>query len=416
MRHFLFEDKPYRINPKFKRKRNEQDSAVALAYLLRKLTPRTKYKSNGVVKKHRVDTRQKCVVKMQYSDSKEAHKVQLDEYLNREGTDINGNRAELYGTNLNEYRNNMVDLNFRIFLSPQSDRISLKNMTENFMQVLQQRMGVKLYWQAADHYNTAHPHSHILINGVDQNGNPVEIPRDIVRTFMREYARDICTSQIGHRTRDEIEFEKSKEPEARRYTRLDDSIKYLCGNNLFINNNQILHDRDRIFSRLENLRSMGLCNYADGVYNFDPQWEETLRANSRYNTYLSARSQLEYSEQSDLQVFSGNSGAITGKITKIFSPNDDTSNNYAVIVESIDGKAYFVPLLKSPVIHDGKIKIGALEGDLVTVRTYENQRGRVTPVIIKRNSGSVIREINQNNYTGHLAQEIKTPLKTMGSL
>ena len=407
MRHFLFEDKPYRINPRFKRKRNEQDSAAALARLLKRLTPRSRFKSSSGTRGRRTDTRQKCIVKMQYSNSIDAHRVQIEEYLIREGTDINGDRAQLYGTDPELYRNNMVDRNFRIFLSPQSDRGDLKDLTEKFMQVLQQRMGVSLYWQAADHYNTAHPHSHILINGKDQNGNPVEIPRDIVKTFMRDYARDICTSQIGHRSREEMEFERSKEPEAQRYTRLDESIKSLCGNNLTVSANQIFYDRERMLSRLENLRMMGLCNYANGLYNFDPQWEETLRANSRYNTYLTARSQLQYSEQADLQVFSGSSGTVTGKITKIFRPDDDTSNNYAVIVEGIDGKAYFVPLLKNPVIHDRNIKTGALEGDLVTIKTYTSQQGRTTPVIIKRNSSSVIREINQNNYSGRLAQDIR---------
>jgi len=36
MRHFLFEDKEYRINPRFRRCRNEQDSARALARVLRR--------------------------------------------------------------------------------------------------------------------------------------------------------------------------------------------------------------------------------------------------------------------------------------------------------------------------------------------------------------------------------------------
>jgi len=173
MRHFLFETKEYRISPYFKRQKKQQDSAVALAKLIKRLTPRTRGSSGGSKgfiggSRHGVDTRQKCTVKVHFSKSGEAHRKQLEEYLVREGTDIDGSRAKLYGTNPEEYRENMVDKNFRIILSPQSDKINLKNMTEQFVKKLEQQTGYTFYWQAANHYNTAHPHAHILINGKDK--------------------------------------------------------------------------------------------------------------------------------------------------------------------------------------------------------------------------------------------------------
>ena len=417
MRHFLFEDKPYRINPKYKRARKELDSAVALARLLQRLSPHTRFKSGSSGENYsfrgggrRVDIRQKCVAKMQYSNSKAAHYTQLEEYLVREGTDIDGGRAKLYGTDLEEYRENMVDRNFRIFLSPQSDKVDLKILTELFIKKLEQQTGFKFYWQGANHYNTAHPHAHILINGRDKNGKEVEIPRDVVKTFMRGYARDICTSQIGNRTRAEIELERSKEPESLRFTGLDESIKNICGDDLSIHSKHIYVDRERILSRLENLRKLGLCSFDSGAYNLSPQWEDSLRANARYNTFLKARSELKYSDQSSLKVFSGEHGVITGKVTKIYTPEDDFSNNHAVIIEGLDGNAYFVPMFKSPVLHalhDKKLKMGVLEGDLVSIKTYETQKGRLTPFIFKRDVGGTVKEIKQNSYSGALAAEIR---------
>jgi len=407
MRHFLFEEKAYRINPRFKRKRNEQDSAVALARLLRKLGSHSRSGSGGGARRG-IDARQKCVVKMQYSNSGAAHRVQLEKYLVREGTDIDGGRAKLYGTDLDEYRSNMADKNFRIFLSPQSDKINLKELTEKFMKTLEQRTGYKFYWQAANHYNTAHPHAHILINGKDKYGREVEIPRDIVRTFMREYARDICTSQTGNRSSGEIAMEKERELEARRFTKTDESVKDLCGGggNFSINPKNIYVNRERILARIENLRKMGLCNYADGAYRFSPQWEEDLRANGRYNTFLEARAQLRYSDQANLKVFSGADGVISGKVTKIYRPEDDFSNNHAVIIEGLDGKAYFVPLLKAPEIYEGKEKSRLKEGELVRISTYQTQSGRLTPVIFKYDDSNAVKEINRNSYSGVLASEI----------
>jgi hypothetical protein len=395
MRHFLFEKKEYRIKPYFKRRKKEQDSAVALAKLIKRLTPRSKNKSggnSGGFIKRGVDTRQKCVVKMQYSKSIKAHYKQLNEYLVREGTDIDGGRAKLYGTDIDEYKSNMVEKNFRIFLSPQSDKINLKEMTEQFIKKLEQQTGYTFYWQAANHYNTAHPHAHLLINGTDKNGKEIEIPRDVVKTFMREYARNICTAQIGHRTASEIAIEKEKELEAQRFTKLDQNIKELGGDSGKIYSNQIYSDRQRVVTRLENLRKLGMCTYDNGAYNLSPQWEDNLRANARYNTFLKARSELKQTDPSKLKVYTGEHGTITGKVTKIFSPEDDFSNNHAVIVECPDGKAYFVPLFKKPevnAVHDTKLKMGLMEGDFVSIKAYESQKGRLTPVIFKKNARTV---------------------------
>lgn len=404
MRHFLFEDKPYRISPYFKRRKQEQDSAVALAKLIKRLTPRSSHGGSGGHKssgfsgggftKRSVDTRQKCVVKMQYSNSIEAHKKQIEEYLVREGTDIDGDRAKLYGSEIEEYRQNMVERNYRIFLSPQSDKIDLKDMTEAFVKRLELQTGYSFYWQAANHYNTAHPHAHLLINGKDKNGKEIEIPRDVVKTFMREYARNICTAQIGHRTASEIAIEKEKELEASRFTRLDEKLKEMSGETFKIIPNYIYSDRQRVLTRLENLRKLGMCTYENGAYNFSPQWEDNLRANARYNTFLKARAELKQTDPSKLKVYTGEHGTITGKVTKIFSPEDDFSNNHAVIVECPDGKAYFVPLFKKPEFNGSKvangdkskIMMGIMEGDSVSIKTYESQKGRLTPVIFKKDA------------------------------
>jgi len=396
MRHFLFEDKPYRISPYFKRRKKEQDSAVALAKLIKRLTPRSSHGgssgnkssgfSGGGFTRRGVDTRQKCVVKMQYSNSIEAHRFQIKEYLVKEGKGIDGGKPELYGTEFEEYQNNMVERNYRIFLSPQSDKIDLKDLTEKFVKKLEQQTGYSFFWQAANHYDTAHPHAHLLINGKDKNGKEIEIPRDVVKTFMREYARNICTSQIGQRTAGEIAIDKEKELESQRFTKLDETLKKLSGETFKINPNQIYSDRQRVLTRLENLRKLGMCTYENGAYYLSPQWEDNLRANARYNTFLKARSELKQTDPSNLKVYTGEHGTITGKVTKIFSPEDDFSNNHAVIVECPDGKAYFVPLFKKPELHSNKVKMGLMENDFVSIKTYESQKGRLTPVIFKKDA------------------------------
>ena len=410
MRHFLFEEKEYRINPHFRRRRNEQDSARALARLLRPKNSRhsTGPRSGG---SRKTDARQNCVVKAQYSKSIEAHRVQLEKYLVREGTDIDGSRAKLYGTEIEEYRNNMTAKNFRIFLSPQSSNTDLKNLAERFVKKLELQTGYKLYWVGANHYNTAHPHAHLLINGVDKNGKEVALPRDVIKTFMRETARDICTSMLGPRTQEEIAIDKERQLSAPRWTKLDEKIKTLCNGTFRPDLRAVREDRERILARLDNLRKLKLCEFKNGGYRLSPRWQENLQANGRYNSFLQARGFLQFTAPARLKVYSGVPEKITGKVTKIFRLDGDASDNHAVVIEGIDGNAYYVPLFKKPEMKDGDIKLPLKEGELITVKAYENQRGRLTPAIYKRDVKGIQREIGKNGYTGKIAETVLSETK-----
>jgi hypothetical protein len=403
VRHFLFEEKEYRINPQFKRRRNEQDSARALARLFKRRAAVSRGGNRGY---RNADTRRKCVVKAQYSKSIEAHRVQLEKYLVREGTDRDGGQAKLYGTDPEEYRNTMAAKNFRIFLSPQSGEVDLKNLAERFIQKLELQTGYKLYWQGANHYNTAHPHAHLLINGVDKNGKEVAFPRDVVKTFMRETARDLCTAMIGRRTPEEMALEREQSLAAPRFTGLDRRIADLCDRTLRVRLTGVWKDRERILGRLEHLRKMNLCVYRNGGYRLSPRWSEDLQANGRYNAFLKSREFLRFTAPSCFSVYSGEGGSISGMVTKIFRTDGDASDNHALVLEGIDGRAYFVPLFKKPEMKEGERKIPPREGDLLTVTAYENQRGRLTPVIIRRDVKSLRKEIGKRGYTGGLAEAV----------
>jgi hypothetical protein len=343
---------------------------------------------------------------MQYSKSLAAHRVQLEKYLVREGTDRDGSRAALYGTDTEEYRRNMTEKNFRIFLSPQSGKVDLSGLTQKFVMKLEASTGYKLYWQAANHYNTAHPHAHLLINGKDKNGRDVEFPRDLVRTFMREYARDICTAQTGPRTRKDLEIEREQELSASRFTGVDKRIKQLCGGTFRVNLAGEKQDRQRVLARLEYLRKLKLCVYKDGGYKLSPRWEENLKANGRYNAFLKARGVLQHTPPALLRLYSGFEGRISGRVAKVYRTDGDASDNHAVVVEALDGRAYFVPLLRKPQIKAGGKTTALREGDLIALTAGENQRGRLTPVIFRRDEKQMRQEIRKTGSRSALAASL----------
>lgn len=412
-KHFILLDKDYVISPEFKRPQRRRGITLGLMtlYILRKYR-KTKNgskgggpKSGSVARGIRIpDRRQKCTVKMQYSRSFSAHKEQLQKYLVREGTGKNGNKTELYGTDIDEYKKNMVNKNFRIFLSPANSRVPLESLAKTFVKHLELQTGYRFYWMAAEHYNTDHPHVHLLINGKDKNGKDVFIPRDVVKTLMRESARNICTSLVGSRTRSDMEAEKNQTVNANRYTYLDARIsEHAVDNTVFLS--MITQEKEPVNARLEHLRTMGLCSWDSGHYVLTPGWEDILRVQGRYNMFLDARKSLRFTSSDDISLYDGRKGVKYGVITRMYKP-DELSNQHAIVLEAVDGKAYFIPLFKKP-------NVGM--GDMISIEPRKNEKGRLTPVIRKESAESLIKEGSSRKTESYLVRHIKIH-KNKGSL
>jgi type IV secretory pathway VirD2 relaxase len=108
-------------------------------------------------------------------------------YLQRDGTTRDGERGTLYGRD-----EDAVDAKafqgrgagdrhqFRFIVSPEDgDQYEdLKPLTRRLMERMEQDLGTKLDWVAVDHFNTGHPHTHILVRGKDDGGKDLVIAKD----------------------------------------------------------------------------------------------------------------------------------------------------------------------------------------------------------------------------------------------
>lgn len=403
VKHFIGVD-DYEISPTWKapqRKRSSLALGLAALYVLRKYrSSKKKYSSGGSgggrTSSQVKDTRQRCTVKMHYSKSMEAHKEQINRYLVKEGKGKDGTIPTLYGTPEDEYRKNMTNKNFRIFLSPASNSIPLADLAKSFVASLEAQTGYKLYWIASEHYDTAHHHVHLLINGKDKDGRDVFFPPDQVKTFMRENARNICTSLVGSRTKEDMSQEKEGLLTSNRYTFLDEKIKER------MKENEVMpkytgRDCESINRRLDHLVSLGLCRFENGKYIFIEAWEKTLKTSGRYNAFLSARKDLKYTSEQNLHLYDGTQGKVSGLITRIFK-TDEVSDNHALLLESIDGKAYFIPLFWKPTVKSGQN---------VEIVPEKNQRGRLTPKTYNITKEELLAQCEAKDYRKGYAAYLK---------
>jgi hypothetical protein len=451
MRRFVFEEKERRANIVFRRGGRIPEAATALNRLVRRVSGGTKpeKKADSAPRGRAADTRQNCVVKLRYSTGMAAHLTQIEKYLVREGTDRDGNAAELYGTDIGEYKNGMTEKNFRVFLSPQNGGTDLTALAKSFVRRLELDTGYKLYWEAANHYNTAHPHVHLVINGKDKNGKDVVFSRDTVKTFMRERARDICTAMNGRRSAREIAEERQNALVSSRKIPFDKKIAELAGGTPYVRLDGI-KDKSDYIKRLDHLVKTGLASAAPGGgYRLKDGWEETLQAAGRYNCYLKAGEALRFSDKAALGVYSPdpkyekmrlvralpenrreayreeteranagikdaaerrralyaidkkyginafNSASKYGIVSKVYTIGEEDSRSHAALLEGIDGRAYFIPTLDRPAVK---------EGQLVKMFPGKSQSGKLAPVFAEITAKDLVREAERGGFNGRLAQ------------
>ena len=95
-------------------------------------------------------------------------------YIQRDGVTPDGEEGQLYDREVDE-ANGTVFLDncegdrhqFRIIVSPDdaAELSYLKPFVRDLMSKMESDLGTELDWVAVDHFNTGHPHTHIVIRG-----------------------------------------------------------------------------------------------------------------------------------------------------------------------------------------------------------------------------------------------------------
>jgi type IV secretory pathway VirD2 relaxase len=151
-------------------------------------------------------------------------------YLRREGVTRDGQKALLFGPGTDEadpkaFAERCTDdrHHFRFIVSPDDaiEMADLKRFTRDLVGQMERDLGTRLDWVAVDHWNTEHPHVHLIVRGVRDDGENLVIARDYIKEGMRDRARDLITQELGPRTDRDIRTALERQIEAERRTNLD---------------------------------------------------------------------------------------------------------------------------------------------------------------------------------------------------
>ena len=114
---------------------------------------------------------------------------------------------------------------WKFVVSPEAGaRVDLPEHARQLMAQIEGDLGTRLEWAAIDHHDTAHPHVHIVVRGVDEDGNALLLARDYVRSGIRARSQELLTRTLGHRHEHEHRAARENAIEAPRLTEIDRSL------------------------------------------------------------------------------------------------------------------------------------------------------------------------------------------------
>jgi len=227
---------------------------------------------------------QRAMVKVSYGPPRRL-KSHID-YLQREGAGLDGKKAELFteqGKDLPTEKIESENHVFRLILSPENgkDIHDMQEYTRNFMHQVNKDRSADLQWFATVHYNTANPHSHIVIRGIDSRHQEVKLDRSFISVEARQIASKLATMELGYRKQNDINAQVSRELVSDRFTSIDRRIYIYSSSEKTLRavpRDQLEKERLEYLSTKLNLAHR--INRTD-AYQLDPHWKQTLEYNGR---------------------------------------------------------------------------------------------------------------------------------------
>src|SRR5262245_60536532 len=154
-------------------------------------------------------------------------------YIVRDGVTREGALGRLYDATKDDVdgsafldRSDKDPHQFRIVVSAdEGARLAdLEPFVRGLVTQMQRDLVTKLDCVAADHFNTGHPHTHIVIRGRDQDGDDLVMARDYIAHGVRARAQSLITLELGPETEVERVQKLFNEVGQERLTRLDRSL------------------------------------------------------------------------------------------------------------------------------------------------------------------------------------------------
>ena len=281
-------------------------------------------------------------------------------YLQRDGTTREGERGSLYGRDgegvdgrafLERGSGDRHQFRFIVAAEDGAEYQDLKPLVRRMMDQAEIDLGTKLDWVAVDHFNTGHPHSHIIVRGRDELGADLVIAREYMTQGLRGRAAELVNLDLGPRSDREILAAQTREFGQERFTSIDRRLIAAIDQDGYV----APRHRDGVeqatrAGRLQTLARMGLANEERrGVWTLDAELEPTLKAMARRGDIIATMhhemgKRLRSQNSADYAIFDPAEGEGTPIVGRVLTAglSDEHADRRYLIVEGVDGMAHHI--------------------------------------------------------------------------
>jgi len=284
-------------------------------------------------------------------------------YIQRDGVTLQGEPGQLYGKETDEADGSaFVERcegdrhQFRIIVSADdgAELADLKPFIRDLMQRMEADLETHLDWVAVNHFNTGHPHSHIVIKGKTQDGKDLIIAKDYITHGIRAQASELLSLELGPEDEFAQKLKLIRQVQVDRFTPMDRSIlKQLDEGFLVVSSmppaDPVTHAA--CMRRLKHLQSLGLAEELQtGVWQIDPNMEAKLRALGQRNDIIKTMYRAMKEAEIDrpggsFAIFHAEEAKtkIVGRIAALGLTDVITDRHY-VVVDGTDGRVHYADI------------------------------------------------------------------------
>ncbi len=350
-------------------------------------------------------------------------------YLRREGVTRDGEKARMFGPGGDAAdpkafteRCEGDRHHFRFIVSPDDvlQMADLKGFTRDLISQMEKDLDTRLDWVAVDHWNTAHPHVHLLVRGVRDDGENLVISRDYIKEGMRDRARDLITRELGPRTDQDIRQTLERQIESERWTSVD---RQLARDSYRTGVIDLAPHPDRQpdelhavkIGRLRKLESLGLADQVrPGQWLMAENAEAVLRELGERNDIIKrihrSLSERGIERSTASYVLAGESLnlPVIGRLVDRGLDDELKGTAYAVI-DAVDGRTHHIKVPDLDAAGDGAI------GSIVELRKFDDAQARRRVALAVRSDLSIEQQITASGATWLDRQAIAREPLALGS-
>jgi type IV secretory pathway VirD2 relaxase len=283
-------------------------------------------------------------------------------YLQRDGTTRDGDRGTLYSADLDNadgksfFEGGTGDRHqFRFIVAAEdgAEYEDLKPLIRRLMAQAEKDLGTKLDWVAVDHFNTGHPHSHILVRGKDDRDQDLIIAREYITKGLRQRAVDLVNLDLGPRTDHEIMRANLREIGQERFTGIDHRLlRAVDADGLVSPQSLDSIEQSLRAGRLATLGRMGLAvEERKGRWRLSGELEQTLRAMGKRGDIIATldrevRARELAAAPADYAIYDpagSDAQPIVGRIAARGFSDEQVGREY-LIVDGVNGRAHYVEI------------------------------------------------------------------------